>query len=497
MTEADGKVPSEAEPARPPATVPLARGLSAKLLVLTILFVMLAEVLIFMPSVANFRIRWLEERLSNAAAVGLVLVESDSASLDPSVQEQVLMALGARAIAVRDAGVSRLLVVTEMPPQVDAHIDLAAVSPVEAMGSALDTLLFGGDRMLRVFGRVAESDKEFEILIADRPLRRAMLVYARNIAVLSLIISLITASLVFFAINMLMIRPIRTMTFSMLRFAEAPEDPARVIRPGTRGDELGVAARELARMQETLQRTLRERKHLADLGLAVSKINHDMRNVLTSAQLLSERLRSVDDATVQRFLPKLVRALDRAVSYSQGVLAYGRTQEAPPSRRRLRLWSLVDEVFELLSMDAPPGISFVNAVDGAFEVDADPEQLFRVLANLGRNAVEAMAGEDELAVVRRLTIFAERSGGVARIVVEDTGPGLAQRARDNLFAAFRGSARSGGTGLGLAIAHELINAHGGSIELVESRGGRTAFALNIPDQPIDLEEARGARRLRA
>ena len=189
-----------------------------------------------------------------------------------------------------------------------------------------------------------------------------------------------------------------------------------------------------------------------------------------------------------------MRALDRAVSYSEGVLAYGRTQEAPPSRRRLRLRQLVDDVQGLLGIDAAGGIEFVNAVDPAFEVDADSEQLFRVLTNLSRNAVQAMAADDGSAVVRRLTISAERIGSVSRILVTDTGPGLPQKARDNLFAAFRGSARSGGTGLGLAIAHELVRAHGGSLELVESVGGRTVFAVTIPDQPVRLDDARSGLR---
>jgi signal transduction histidine kinase len=237
---------------------------------------------------------------------------------------------------------------------------------------------------------------------------------------------------------------------------------------------------------------LSEQKHLADLGLAVSKINHDMRNILASAQLMSDRLRQVKDPTVQAFAPKLLRALDRAVSYSEGVLHYGRTQEPPPSRRRLRLRQLVEDVHGLL--DIEQGIEFVNAIEPAFEVDADSEQLFRVLTNLCRNSVQAMAADNESALVRRLAVSAVRLGSVSRIVVTDTGPGLPPKARENLFAAFRGSARSGGTGLGLAIAHELIRAHGGTVELVESIGGRTTFAVTIPDQPVRLDQARNGLR---
>jgi signal transduction histidine kinase len=335
---------------------------------------------------------------------------------------------------------------------------------------------------------------DFEIIVADLRLREAMLVYARNVAILSLIISLITAGLVFFAINALMIRPIRAMRNAMVDFAEAPDDPTRVIRPSNRSDELGVAERELAVMQGQLQRTLGEQKHLADLGLAVSKINHDMRNILASAQLMSDRLRLVKDPTVQMCAPKLVRTIDRAVSYTESVLSYGRAHEAPPVRRLVRLQTLVEEVEGLLGIDPESGIAFVNAVDPGLEVDADAEQLFRILHNLSRNAVQAMSGETEGSVVRRLSISAVREGSVSRILVEDTGPGLPAKARENLFAAFRGAARSGGTGLGLAIAHELVRAHGGTIELVESIGGRTVFSITIPDQPVRLDAARHSLR---
>lgn len=473
--------------------VPFLRRLSTKLLLLTVVFVVIAEILIFIPSVAAYRLRWLEEKLSMVAAVGTVLIQGGPGSLPRAVQDDVLDAIGVQAIAVRDGGVSRLLVVTEVPPEVDEHIALDEVGWTDALSGAAGTLLWGGNRLLRVYGQVGDSDKQFELVMEDDSLRSAMLVYARNIALMSILILLATAAMALSAINRMMIGPIRGLRRSLLRFARAPDDPNRIIRPTGRRDELGVAEKELASLQTQLQTTLSEQKHLADLGLAVSKINHDMRNILASAQLLSDRLATVRDPAVQAVAPKLVRAIDRAVSYSEGVLAYGRTQEPPPQRRRVRLRQLVDEVFGLLGIDGA-GIDFVNDVDAAFEVDADSEHLYRVLSNLSRNAVEAMAGDRENAVVRRLTISAERTGSISRILVADTGPGLPQRARENLFAAFRGSARSGGTGLGLAIANELVRAHGGTLELVESVGGRTVFALTIPDQPVRLDVARSILR---
>ena len=261
------------------------------------------------------------------------------------------MATGTKAIALREKGVSRLLVVSDMPPSVDRHIDLAATGPLQAIIDAFDTLIFGGDRIIRVYGPIGQSRKIIELVTSDAPLKAAMLAYLRNIAIVSLIISLVTASLVFFAINRLLIRPVGRMTQNMLDFARSPHDAARILVPEDRQDELGIAERELAAMQGALQRTLAEQKHLADLGLAVSKINHDLRNMLASAQLMSDRLAAVDDPSVQRFAPKLIRTLDRAIAYTRSVLSYGRAQEAPPKRRRIRLHDLVADVEQLIGIE--------------------------------------------------------------------------------------------------------------------------------------------------
>ncbi len=472
--------------------VRFADRLSTRLLLLTVVFVLLAEVLIFIPSVANFRLRWLEERLNTAAASSVLLLDTDAPALPRTVQDEVLAALGVKAVAVRNEGDSRLLVVAELPPQIDEHVGLAGTGPLQAIAGALDTIANGGDRMLRVYGKVGESSQEFEIILPDNRLRAAMLVYARNVAILSLIISLITAGLVFAAIDRLMIRPVRRLRRSMTEFAAAPDDASRIIAPSGRRDELGVAERELAAMQVQLHRTIGEQKHLADLGLAVSKINHDLRNILAPAQLFSDRLRTVRDPSVQSFAPKLMRTLDRAIGYAESVLSYGKALEPAPARRRVRLRQLVEDVESMLGIEPP--LEFANQVDAAFEVDADSEQLFRVLMNLCRNAVQAMSGETDTSIVRRVSVESERQGAVSRVVVTDTGPGFPPKARENLFAAFRGSARSGGTGLGLAIAHEIVRAHGGTIELVESIGGRTVIAFTIPDQPVRLDAARGSLR---
>ena len=478
--------PDRAERQRAP------RRLSAKLLWLTILFVLIAEVLIFVPSVANFRITWLEQRVNTAAAAAILITADESSGLPRTVQDDVLMAIGAMAIVLRMGEQSELLVVSDLPARIDQSVDVGDFSPLAAIGDAFGTLFAGGDTVLRVTGPVGGTDGQIELVMTDAHLQDALLIYARNIAVLSLIIALISASLVFLAINRIMIRPIKRMTDSMLAFAGDPSSPDAVIRPETRDDELGIAERELAGMQRQLQTTLRSQKRLADLGLAVSKFNHDMRNILASAQLVSDRLARADDPMVKRFAPKLIRALDRAAAYTSDVLSYGKAQEQEPNRRRVRLAGVLADVEDLLGLEPDDPVQFSIAIPEAMEVDADPEQLFRVIMNLSRNAVQAMRSDADPATVKRLTISAARMGAVAIISIEDTGPGLPQKALENLFAPFRGAARNGGTGLGLAIADELVRAHGGSLELRRDRAVGAHFEIRLPDAPVALRTGRSA-----
>lgn len=471
------------------------RGLSGKLLLLTIVFVMLAEILIFAPSVANMRIRWLEDRLNTAAAAAVVVDGLQNVELPRSVQKDTLMATGTKAIVIRRKDASRMIALTDMPPQIEGEYDVANITAFAAIRDAFDTLLFGGGRVIRVYGPLGESDATIELLMKDGSLRKAMLVYSRNVFFLSIVISLITAALIFLAINRMLITPIRRMTTNMQEFSADPADPGRVLVPPEGRDELAVAGQHLASMQRELQKTLKQQKSLAELGLAVSKINHDMRNILSSAQLISDRLADVDDPVVKRFAPTLLRTIDRAVGYTREVLSYGRTTEAEPHRRFVALKPLVSDVAELLAIDPQAGIDFQIQMQDDLEVDADSEQLFRVVHNICRNAVEALTNhEPEDGRPRIVAVSAMRIGSVVTISVDDSGPGMPPKARENLFAAFRGSARSGGTGLGLAIARELVLAHGGTIALVEKPTPGTLFRIELPDRPVPLDAFRSKFR---
>jgi len=466
-------------------------GLSGKLLILTILFVMIAEVLIYVPSIATFRHSWLNDRLSAAYTAALVLEAAPG--VPDNLARQILDSIGARAVAMKMGTQRRLLAVSDTPPTVDYDIDTRDMSTAREILDAFGTLFRSRDAVLRVVGPAPMGGEFVEIVIGEAPLRAAMLRYSGTVLLLSLLVSGIAAMLVYLSLHYIFVRPLRRITADMVRFHGDPENPARIIVASGRGDEIGVAERELAAMQIDLVSMLQQKNRLAALGLAVSKINHDLRNLLASAQLFSDRLSSLPDPHVQRFAPKLMRALERAIAFCQSTLSYGRAQEAPPDRRLTELRTCVEEVRDTLGIEPEARIRWISAVERGLEVDADPDQLFRVLLNLARNAMQALESRAERDPNRdQVRITGRREGAVVVIEVSDTGPGISEGARAHLFEAFQGSTRTGGSGLGLAIAAELVRAHGGEIRLVEGTIGAT-FRITIPDRTVDLRARRGAR----
>lgn len=466
-------------------------GLSAKLLLLTILFVMVAEVLVFVPSVSNFRRQWLMERLATAQIASLAAEAAPGGQLPARLRDELLDRAKVKAIAVKRADARKLVIEMDMPAEIDAAYDLRTASWATLIADALMVYVAPDGRTIRIIGEPGMSQGEvIDVVMGEAPLKAAMLRYGQNILALSILISIITAALVYLSLDALLVKPITKLTSNIVRFSEAPEDPTRVISPSGRRDEFGTAERELSAMQKELAETLSQKSRLAALGLAVSKISHDLRNMLSSAQLLSDRLITVKDPTVQRLVPKLIASLDRAIRLCARTLDFGQAQETPPKRKRFTLAPLVAEIGDSLGLPRPQEIAWRVQIDDGLEVDADRDQLYRVLSNLCRNAVQAF--ESEGGEGGEIVVSARREGSVTVIEVADSGPGVPERARAHLFQAFQGAARKGGTGLGLAIAQEIVQAHGGQIALVKNEGGAT-FRVTIPDVVVELERARRRR----
>ncbi len=460
-------------------------GLSARLLLLTVLFVMIAEVLIYVPSVANFRLTWLNDRLAAAQIAAMVLDAAPEESLPEELEIRLLQGVGARAIALRGGGRRSLLAAGDVPTEVSKTVDLRDARWITLVRDAFDALLNPADKPIRVIGSGMGVDF-VEMILDQRPLRHAMIEFSRNILFLSLFISIITAGLVYLTLQWVIVRPVRRLTGNIAEFSSNPADAARDIRPTDRVDVLGRADPALARRETTLADELRQKRRLAQLGLAVSKINHELRNMLTTAQLLTDRLDNVSDDSVQRIAPRLVSTLDRAIAFCETTLAFGRATEPLPQRRLIPLAPMIDELSNLTDLAPEVGIVFQADVPDDLMIDADPDQISRVLVNVVRNAVQALSQTGSPHGRPCIDISAHREDGTVVILIKDNGPGIPERAKANLFTPFQGSAQKGGTGLGLPIAAELIQLHGGTIILDEGHG-KTCFKITIPDRPSSAE----------
>ena len=459
-------------------------GLSARLLGLTMAFVMLAELLIYSPSIARFRLDWLQSRIAAAHLAALSLEATPSHMVSDELKQQLLSHAGARAIIIAKPGDVRRVLAEDMPPWSNEMFDLRDTSFMGLIADAYATLFHRGDPIMRVIGPSPyEPGDVVEVLVDERPLRQGMIAFSWRILGLSIVISLITAALVYLSLQWLIVRPLRRLTSNMVAFRNAPDDPRNVIEVISRGDEIGLAQRGLAEMEQALRTSLRQQNRLAKLGIAVAKISHDLRGVLSTAQLLSDRLADSSDPKVRQLAPTLIGSVDRAVALCGQTLDYARDDLPPPQLSRFVLAGLAVEVGGVVGLLTGNKTRWETKVAGEIELVADRDQLFRVLVNLGRNAAEAGAH-----TVRVTATHA--ADGRLYIDIADDGPGLPPRARDKLFTPFTGSARAGGTGLGLAIARDLVRGHGGDITLAATSGSGTTFRIELP--PVALRRGQAA-----
>lgn len=473
--------------------MPLAlSGLSGKLLVLTIFFVLLAEFLIFTPSISRFRLTYLEEHIANAHLAALALESTPDNMVSRELEDQLLFHADAYSITLKHPSRRVLMLSQANLPMVDASYDLREGNVVTWIWDAFDVLLRNDDRVMMVMGKSPKMpDVVVEVILDEVPMRMAMREFSIRILQLSIVISLLTAGLVYISLVLLMVRPLRQITRSLVRFRENPEDDSRPLPPTNRSDEIGVAMRELSLMKDDVRAALKQKDRLATLGAAVAKINHDLRNSLSTAILVSDRLADIDDPEVKKVTPRLYTAIDKAVVLCSQTLNYvgGGVPKMKPSHFHLR--ELIVEVavgvrdeitigVEEDVMNSHPSFNVINEVEFEQDIRADRDQLFRAFTNLIKNAQQAGAS-----LVR---VTAEEKNGDILIDVADDGPGMPTRARDKLFQPFAGSSRDGGTGLGLVIVRDILRAHGGDVALASASEKGTVFRLILPKQAPEMAE---------
>jgi signal transduction histidine kinase len=451
--------------------------LSGRFLGLLIVFVMIAEVLIFVPSVSRFRVDNLQNRLELGQLAALALLATPDEQVAPDLETELLATADVYNVALRREGVRELALQGAVPGVISASYDLTTASDLALMRDALKVYFVGADRVIRVVGQTQLGERSMvEVTMSEGPLRAAMIAYGLRILYLSLAITLAFAALLFLATRYYIVQPMRRVVDHMSAYRDDPEDARRVIAPESEVRELREAETALHDLQLRLTGALKQKERLAALGGAVAKISHDLRNLLTTAQLLADRIEGSADPAVRRTAPKLVAAISRAITLCERTLTYGKAEEAAPALTEVELGPLVEEVAESEAAAATLARVVADAPGGLW-LRADPDQLFRVLTNLVRNAVQAIESSGAPGVVQ---IAARPLGDKVEITVTDTGPGLPGKARDNLFQPFRGGARQGGAGLGLVIAAELVRGHGGVLDLGSTGPEGTVFRVVLP-----------------
>jgi signal transduction histidine kinase len=456
--------PAEAQRIKP------RQSLSGRLWLLTTLAVLLSEIVVFLPYVAHERHNWLQGHVEDAT---IAVLAATGGPIDAAKRDDLLRLAGVEAIRMTGPdGVA--VTVGNGALQADVALDLRQEDLLTRISRALRAVVMSQDRLLVVTDSTwLHPAATVTVALHEQGLSRALRQFAADFAVLGLLIAAVTGGLVYLAVLVLLVRPMRRITGSIVAFRA---DPGRTppLDPGDvtvlPNDEMAVAGQELAAMQHELRAALWRNARLAALGTVVAKVSHDLRGILTPALLTAERLQLSQDPKVQRAGEMLVQVVDRATDLVRRTLDYAREGPPPLELAPVELARLVNEAAEV---GRPLGSVFRldNAIDAALLVRADRIQLFRVLVNLLRNAAEAGA--------LSVQVTAHLASGTVVIEIADDGPGLPEAVRAELFRPFAGSVRRGGSGLGLAIARDLMVAHGGDIELVDTGEAGTTFRMTL------------------
>ncbi len=453
----------------------VAYGLSGRLLLLTILYVLASGALIFLPAMGLKERELLDSHILSAELTILPFT-SPGQDWPDELRQNLLAHANADEVLLRRAYQRDFFQIGMLHSKIDRTIDLTAGRFWNDIVNALDCLFRGGSRTLHVIAPTHIKDAQsISIILSEASIRGELVTYARRVTEAAAFISGLTGALVFLSLYYVVVSPVQRITRAMGAFHENPEDASRILSPSSRADEIGLAERELAAMQRDLYGFLRQKARLAALGTAVSRIQHDLRNILANAQLASDRLAASEDPEVKRLAPRLVTAIDRAIALATTTLKYGRAEDEPPHYTEFCLHALVEEAAAAaMEACACHHVVFENAVVEGFILRADRDQLFRIVLNLLRNACEALSGQGAISVM------AAHAGDAIAIEIADTGHGIPQMVHSKLFQPFVSAARPGGSGLGLSIARDLARGHGGNLELVSTGANGTVFRITLP-----------------
>ena len=452
-------------------------GLSWRVLGLVVVAVMTAEILLFLPSLARYRLAYLEQLIESGTLAALALDATPDNMVTEDVKHALLNNARVDAVVVVELNRAKRALLNIPPSPAMPTFNLKERGALGLIWDALTAMTRDGAYYTRVGGESMRLPNAMVWIVVDElPMRLAMYRYAGTVLALSVMIALFTAALLYLALRWLVVRPLQDLAADMTAFRRAPEGPGTERPPTRRNDEIGTVDREFQNLQRELRASLRQKSRLAEVGAASNKINHDLRNMLSTARLLSDRLARSDDERTRALAPTILNTIDRAARLASDALEYVRDHPTP-RMEAFDLSDLVDEVGVALQEageDRDPNLlrDWRDEIVGECRVTADRDLLYRVMVNLGRNAFDAGATE--------VLVRARSRGGLMSIDIADNGPGVPPAVASQLFRPFTTGGRASGTGLGLAIARDLVRAHGGDIALMETSDRGSIFRFTLP-----------------
>jgi signal transduction histidine kinase len=441
-------------------------GLAARVLAVTIGFVLLAMGLFYVTRLTAHREMWLHSKISWAQTAVEAFDLAGPKPPSPDISRRILNGVAVKSITIITPNERREFALPGAEPDKAEPIATDGVSFPDSVAATFRALTARPGTIVKLSSSPQSAGAAIEITLDETPLIQSLWRVSRNFLNISLTIAAVVTCVLWAALWRMVLRPVRRLTSNIIAFGENPQDASRVIAPTGRGSEIGRAEAALAVMQRSLAHELAQRKRLAELGMAVTRINHDLRNILSAAQLISDRLATIPDPLAQRLAPRLVATLDRAIEFCQSTLTYGAGRELPPSRRRFDLSELVGQVVESAKAENEAAVDYAIDIPPRFCVYADPDHILRVLENLSRNAAQALMANGAIDGRPKAIRFAAiRTEGLALIEISDTGPGFPADQSERIFEPFHKSTSEAGAGLGLAIAADLVTRNGGTIAL--------------------------------